>query len=64
MKIKEEGYTKDDTTYFYPNINQFINKKMRTSMNYFQYNGSFSTPPCKEEVMYFVMDVPIEISTE
>ncbi len=30
--------------------------------SYYRYNGSFTTPPCTEEVKWFLMNTPVELS--
>ena len=34
------------------------------SMDFFNYNGSFTTPPCTEGVKWYVMDEPVHMSTK
>jgi len=41
-----------------------LSKIVKTSDEVFFYDGSFTTPPCKEGVKWFVMKTPIQISKE
>lgn len=41
-----------------------LSKVVNTSDETFFYDGSFTTPPCKEGVKWYVMKKPIEISKE
>jgi len=37
-------------------------KKLKDNRSYFRYMGSLTKPPCNQDVMWFVMRYPAEIS--
>jgi len=41
-----------------------LSKIVKTTDEVFFYDGSFTTPPCKEGVKWFVMKTPIQVSKE
>ncbi|MFK4754385.1 carbonic anhydrase [Oceanobacter antarcticus] len=41
-----------------------ISKLLPESLDYIQYNGSLTTPPCTEGVSWFVLKTPIEASAD
>lgn len=38
------------------------NDLLPKNLSYYQYNGSFTTPPCTEGVNWFVLNTPVELS--
>lgn len=41
-----------------------LEKLMSKNMGFFYYNGSLTTPPCTEEVSWFILKEPLEVSKE
>jgi carbonic anhydrase len=56
--------TEIDKEYTYKNEFLLANDFLPASKEYFYYNGSLTTPPCTENVTWFVLEQPIEISQE